>query len=150
MASNRVKPNLNWPNIGKPGVQRCFCNIAPSVAKVLLPLIFSNRHNLGTKTDKQKSTKCIRKIFALSIDSIECLFIVSLPVFKLKRFETYERKHNNLATYSTFRFFFYCYSLVLKSLLFFLSSLFLLWWTVKDSANLLNSRNTTKLFRVNE
>ena len=32
--------------------------------------------------------------FALSIDLIECFFVVSLSVFKLDRFETYEREQH--------------------------------------------------------
>jgi len=58
------------------------------VAKVLLPFILSNLHNLETKRDTTKE----HEMNLISIDSVKCLFVVSLSVFKLGRFETYERE----------------------------------------------------------
>jgi len=54
--------------------------------KYLLPRIFSDLHNLGTKRDTTNEHK-MNSIDFCSIDLTESFFVVSLSVFKLERFK---------------------------------------------------------------
>ena len=80
-------------------IQRFRFNSVPSVPKVLLHPIFSNLLNLGTGRDttKEHEMNSIDIFIALSIDFIECFFVVPLNVFKLERFETISGR-NTFAT----------------------------------------------------
>jgi len=59
------------------------CEYVPSVAKVLLPRIFSNLHNLGTERGTTKELD-MNSIDICSINLIECFFVVSLLCFQVR------------------------------------------------------------------
>ena len=61
------------------------------MAKVLLPPIFSNLHNFKSERDTTNEHK-INLIDICSIYRPSNAFVSSLSVFKLERFETFERE----------------------------------------------------------